>query len=270
MASRGILIPTFRDDAVEIAAIVAAMRAGEVEPTHVVQNALDVLAQVVVAAVSVDDWSSGDLFDLVRRAYPYHRLTRGAFDEVLAMLSGKYPSELAAELEARITWDRVNDSLYGSRGSRMTAVISGGTIADRGLYTVNLPDRTRLGELEEEFVHESRVGDVFQLGSSTWRIGAIEQDRVMVTPAPGAPARMPFWHGEYMARSHHLTERIGELRRTLAGLDPEDDASLEKVAQRYAADPATIASLVGYVREQRAVCGVVPDDRQLVLEHFRD
>ena len=147
--SRGILVPTFRDDAVEIAAIVAAMRAGDVEPTHVVQNALDVLAQVVVAAVSVDDWRSDDLFQLVRRAYPYHQLTRSAFDEVLAMLSGKYPSDIAAELEPRITWDRVNDKLIGSRAARMTAVISGGTIPDRGLYTVNLPDRTRLGELKE-------------------------------------------------------------------------------------------------------------------------
>jgi ATP-dependent Lhr-like helicase len=229
-----------------------------------------VLAQVVVAAVSVDEWTSADLFALVRRAYPYHSLTREAFDEVLAMLAGKYPSDLAAELAQRISWDRVTDRLTGSRASRMTAVISGGTIPDRGLYTVNLPDRTRLGELDEEFVHESRVGDVFQLGSSTWRIAAIEHDRVIVTPAPGAPARMPFWHGEYMARSFHLTGRLGELRRTLAGIDPDDDASLDAIAERYSADRATVESLVGYVREQRAVCGVVPDDRQLVLEHFRD
>jgi ATP-dependent Lhr-like helicase len=152
----------------------------------------------------------------------------------------------------------------------MTAVISGGTIPDRGLYTVNLPDRTRLGELDEEFVHESRVGDVFQLGSSTWRIAAIEHDRVIVTPAPGAPARMPFWHGEYMARSFHLTHRVGELRRTVAAVDPDDDSALDVIAARYAADRATIRSLVGYVREQRAVVGSVPDDRELVLEHFRD
>ena len=268
--SRGIFVPTFLDDAMELTGIVQAMRDGDVEPTRVVHNALDVLAQVIVAAVSVDEWTSADLFDLVRRAYPYHSLTREAFDEVLAMLAGKYPSDLAAELAQRISWDRVTDRLTGSRASRMTAVISGGTIPDRGLYTVNLPDRTRLGELDEEFVHESRVGDVFQLGSSTWRIAAIEHDRVIVTPAPGAPARMPFWHGEYMARSFHLTGRLGELRRTLAEVEPNDDASLDAIAERYSADRATIASLVGYVREQRAVCGVVPDDRQLVLEHFRD
>jgi ATP-dependent Lhr-like helicase len=268
--SRGKFVPTFLDDAMELTAIVHAMHDGDVEPTRVVHNALDVLAQVIVAAVSVDEWTSADLFELVRRAYPYQTLTRSAFDEVLAMLAGKYPSELAAELAQRITWDRVSDRLTGSRASRMTAVISGGTIPDRGLYTVNLPDRTRLGELDEEFVHESRVGDVFQLGSSTWRISAIEHDRVIVIPAPGAPARMPFWHGEYMARSFHLTHRVGELRRTVAAVDPEDDTALDVIAARYDADRATIRSLVGYVREQRAVCGSVPDDRELVLEHFRD
>src|SRR5687768_16476050 len=263
--SRGVLVPTFRDDAVEIAAIVAAMRAGEVEPTQVVQNALDVLAQVIVAAVSVDDWSAGDLFRLVRCAYSYHRLSRGAFDEVLAMLSGKYPSELAAELEPRITWDRVNDRLNGSRASRMTAVISGGTIPDRGLYTVNLPDRTRLGELDEEFVHESRMGDVFQLGSSTWRIAAIEHDRVVVTPAPGTPARMPFWHGEYMARSLMLSHRVGALRRQLV-----NGPSEEELREQYGCDAATANSLIKYIAAQRAATGIVPDDRNIVIEQFRD
>src|SRR5580765_3721445 len=263
--SRGILVPTFRDDAVEIAAIVAAMRAGDVEPTHVVQNALDVLAQVVVAAVSVDDWRSEDLFKLVRRSYPYHQLTRSAFDEVLAMLSGKYPSDIAAELEPRITWDRVNDKLIGSRAARMTAVISGGTIPDRGLYTVNLPDRTRLGELDEEFVHESRMGDVFQLGSSTWRIVAIEHDRVVVTPAPGTPARMPFWHGEYMARSLMLSHRVGALRRELAEAPNE-----ARLAAEYGCDAATANSLVKYIATQRAATGVVPDDKNIVIEQFRD
>ena len=263
--SRGILVPTFRDDAVEIAAIVAAMRAGEVEPTHVVQNALDVLAQVIVAAVSVDDWRSEDLFRLVHRSYPYHQLTRSAFDEVLAMLSGKYPSDIAAELEPRITWDRVNDRLTGSRAARMTAVISGGTIPDRGLYTVNLPDRTRLGELDEEFVHESRMGDVFQLGSSTWRIAAIEHDRVVVTPAPGTPARMPFWHGEYMARSLMLSHRVGALRRELAEAPDEKD-----LADRYGCDAATANSIVKYIASQRAATGIVPDDKNIVIEQFRD
>ncbi|HJU64724.1 MAG TPA: DEAD/DEAH box helicase, partial [Gemmatimonadaceae bacterium] len=230
--SRGLFVPTFRDDLVETAALVAAMRDGDVEPTQVPQNALDVLAQVIVAMVSVDDWTADDLYALVRRAYPYHRLTRAAFEEVLAMLSGKYPSDLAAELEPRVTWDRVTDRLSGSRGSRMLAVISGGTIPDRGLYTVHLPDRTRLGELDEEFVHESRHGDVFQLGSATWRIAAIEHDRVIVTPAPGAPARMPFWHGEYAARSAELSERIGELRRLAGGTGADSDGGSDEGIDR--------------------------------------
>ncbi|MBA2689085.1 MAG: DEAD/DEAH box helicase [Gemmatimonadaceae bacterium] len=265
VASRGIFVPTFRDDAMEIAAIIPAMRAGEVEPTVVIQNALDVLAQAIVSAVAVDDWVSTDLFKLVRRAYPYHRLTRNAFDEVLAMVSGKYPSDIASELEPRITWDRVADRLTGSRAARITAVVSGGTIPDRGLYTVNLPDRTRLGELDEEFVHETRVGDVFQLGSTTWRVASIEHDRVVVNPAPGVPARMPFWHGEYFARSLSLSRRVGALRRELAG-----KTSDKALAEKHACDPATIHSLREYVAQQRASTEVVPDDQTIVVETFRD
>jgi ATP-dependent Lhr-like helicase len=267
--SRGLFVPTFRDDALEMLAIVRAMRAGDVEPTRVVQNALDVLAQVIVAAVSIDDdWTSAALFDLVRRSYPYHALTRSAFDEVLSMLAGKYPADVASELDARLSWDRVNDSLTASRSARMVAVISGGTIPDRGLYTVNLPDRTRLGELDEEFVHETRVGDVFQLGSSTWRVNTIEHDRVIVTPAPGAPARMPFWHGEYSARSSHLASAIGALRRELDGA--RTPQAVDEITTRYGCDKATAQSLVEYVHEQRAATGAVPDERSLIVEQFRD
>jgi ATP-dependent helicase Lhr and Lhr-like helicase len=268
--SRGVFVPTFRDDAMEQLAILDAMRAGDVEPTHVVQNALDVLAQLIVAIVASEqpEWTSAALFDFVRRAYPYHALTRGAFDEVLGMLSGKYPSDVAAELDARINWDRVSDELTPTRSARMVATISGGTIPDRGLYTVNLPDKTRLGELDEEFVHESRVGDAFQLGSSTWRIRSIEHDRVVVIPAPGAPARMPFWHGEFMARSKHLTSRVGALRRELD--DARTLADLASLQQAHHADEATTRSLVEYVQAQRAITRIVPDDRRLVLEHFRD
>jgi ATP-dependent Lhr-like helicase len=268
--SRGVVVPTFRDDLVESAAIVEAMRAGDVEPTRAIQNALDVLAQSIVAMVSVDDWTAGDAFALVRRAYSYHRLTRTVFDEVLSMLAGKYSSELSAELEPRMTWDRVNDRLAGTRASRMMAVISGGTIPDRGLYTVNLADRTRLGELDEEFVHESRVGDVFQLGSATWRIRAIEHDRVIVSPAPGAPARMPFWHGEYSTRSVPLSHRVGELRRQLASVDIDDDSVNAGLEARYGVDAACAQSLRSYIAEQRASTGVVPDDRTMVIEQFRD
>ena len=267
--SRGVFVPTFRDDAAEILAILGAMREGDVEPTRAVQNALDVLAQVVVAIVASDDgWTSDRLLILVRRAYPYHALTRTAFDEVLAMLSGKYPADVAAELEPRITWDRVTDELSAPRGSRMVAVISGGTIPDRGLYAVVLPDRTRLGELDEEFVHESRVGDAFQLGSSTWRVNSIEHDRVVVTPAPGAPARMPFWHGEFMARSSHIAPRLGALRRALASCVTADD--VRRLAEQYQSDEATVTSLVDYVQQQRVATRVVPDERTVVAEWFRD
>lgn len=268
--SRGVFIPTFRDDALEQLAILEAMKWGDVEPTRVVQNALDVLAQLIVAIVASEtpEWTSAGLFEFVRRAYPYHALTRAAFDETLAMLGGKYPSDVAAELEARASWDRITDLLTPARASRMVATISGGTIPDRGLYTVNLADKTRLGELDEEFVHESRVGDAFQLGSSTWRIRSIEHDRVIVVPAPGAPARMPFWHGEFMARSNHLTARIGTLRRQLD--DARTNEDLADIQRQYSADEPTVRSLVEYVQAQRAATDIVPDDTHLVLEHFRD
>ncbi len=284
--SRGVFVPTFRDDLVETAAIVGAMREGDVEETRVPQNALDVLAQGIVAAVSVDEWDADALFATVRGAYPYHALPRSAFDEVVAMLSGKYASELNAELDPRIAWDRTTGRLSASRAARMMAVISGGTIPDRGLYAVYLPDRTRLGELDEEFVHESRVGDAFQLGSATWRIGAIEHDRVIVTPAPGAPARMPFWHGEYGARAASLGVRVGEIRRAALRVDDlarraESDVAPSapraevaraeaELARAFGGDEAAVRSLRSYVAEQRAATGVVPDERTVVVEHFRD
>ncbi len=268
LPSRGTFVPTFPDDLVESVAIVAAMLEGDVEPTVVPRNPLDVLAQIIVAAASVDDWQVDDLYAFVQRAYPFASLPRAAFDGVLEMLTGRYPAELASELEPRLGWDRVRGVITGSRASRMMAVMSGGTIPDRGLYAVQLPDRTRLGELDEEFVHESRVSDVFQLGSATWRIAAIEHDRVIVTPAPGAPARMPFWHGEFGARSAALGRRVGALRRELAALD--DDVDDERVAARWRCDLAAAAALRGYVADQRAATSVVPDDRTIVIEHFRD
>lgn len=268
--SRGIFLPTHLDDALETLAVAAAAREGDVEPTQVPQNPLDVLAQIVVAAIASDPWHADDLFLLARRAYPFHQLTRKAFDEVLAMLSGKYSPELAAEVAARVLWDRSTGRLEALRGSRQTAIVSGGTIPDRGYYAVLLPDRTRIGELDEEFVHESRVGDVFLLGSSTWRFTAIEHDRVIVAPAPGLPARMPFWKGEYMARSAHLAPRIGSLRRTLAEVDTEDESAVARLAESLGCESSLIVALAAYMREQRAVAGVVPDERTLLLESFRD
>jgi ATP-dependent Lhr-like helicase len=268
--SRGVLIPTYRDDVVEIAAIAGGMLEGAVEATVVPQNALDVLAQIVIAAAAMEERSSAGLFALVRRAYPFHRLTRAAFDAVLEMAAGGAGGELGADLEPRITWDRLSDRVSAPRRSRMLAVTSGGTIPDRGLYAVLLPDRTRLGELDEEFVHESRVGDVFQLGSSTWRILSIEHDRVIVRPAPGAPARMPFWRGEFLARSAELGRRVGALRRLASDDAPEASAALAAMAGPQGWDSETTRVLREYVGAQRAATGTVPDEHTLLLERFAD
>ena len=268
--SRGVLVPTYRDDVVEIVAIAGGMLEGDVEATVVPQNALDVLAQIIVAIAAMEERTSAELFAIVRRAYPFHRLTRGAFDAVLDMLTGSAGGELGADLEPRVTWDRLGDRVTAPRRSRMLAVTSGGTIPDRGLYAVYLPDRTRLGELDEEFVHESRVGDVFQLGSSTWRILLIEHDRVIVRPAPGAPARMPFWRGEFMARSAELGRRVGALRRLAIDPDPAAETALAEMGVRQGWDDETLRTLREYVRQQHAATGTVPDEHTVLLERFAD
>ena len=267
--SRGVFVPTFRDDALEQMAIVGAMSEGDVEPTRVVQNALDVLAQIIVACVASDSRSGRPPSCSTSCAAPTRTTRSRARVRRDARDARRQVSERRRlRARARVSWDRITDTLTPMRAARMVATISGGTIPDRGLYTVNLADKTRLGELDEEFVHESRVGDAFQLGSSTWRIRAIEHDRVIVVPAPGAPARMPFWHGEFMARSAHLTARVGELRRELD--DARTLADLATIQSRYHADEPTTRSLVEYVQSQRAITRIVPDDTRLVLEHFRD
>ena len=268
--SRGVLVPTYRDDVVEIVTIAGGMLGGRVEATVVPQNPLDVLAQLVVAAASMEERRPAELYTLARRAYPFHRLTRGAFDAVLEMLAGGTCGELGADLEPRVSWDRLGDRVSAPRRSRMLAITSGGTIPDRGLYAVVLPDRTRLGELDEEFVHESRVGDVFQLGSSTWRILAIEHDRVIVRPAPGAPARMPFWRGEFLARTAELGAQVGALRRLASEESEEAEAQLAAMASAQGWDGETGRVLREYVREQRAATGCVPDENTLLLERFAD
>ena len=198
--SRGVLFPKFRGDLVQTAVVVERMLAGEIEALHVPSNPLDVLAQQVVAMCALDDWSVDDVLALARRSAPYTALTRPVLESVLDMLAGRYPSEDFAELRARITWDRLSDTLTGRRGAQRLAVTSGGTIPDRGLFAVFLatgegPGR-RVGELDEEMVYESRVGDLFTLGTTTWRIEDITHDRVLVTPAPGLPGRLPFWKGD--------------------------------------------------------------------------
>jgi ATP-dependent Lhr-like helicase len=274
--SHGVLFPKFRGDLVQTAVIVERMRAGAIEALHVPANPLDVLAQQVVAMVALDDWTVGDLEALVRRAAPFSGLTRGVLESVLDMLSGRYPSDEFAELRPRLVWDRTTDTLSGRRGAQRLAVTSGGTIPDRGLYGVFLAGEAssgsatggrRVGELDEEMVYESRVGDVFALGTSTWRIEDITHDRVLVTPAPGVPARLPFWKGDSLGRPVELGEAVGAFVREVGGLAP---ATARARVQAGGLDEWATDNLLGYLAEQTEAIGRLPHDRQIVVERFRD
>ena len=283
--SRGIVFPTFRGELVAAAVTAQRMRTGTLEPLHVPRNPLDVLAQQIVAMVAVEDWSLDELSVVVRRAAPFSGLGEATLRAVLDMLAGRYPSEEFAELRPRLVWDRVRDVLSGRPGSLRLAVTSGGTIPDRGMYGVFLAGAApssdvqvdaersggalrggkRVGELDEEMVYESRVGDMFTLGSSTWRIDDITPDRVLVTPAPGVPGRLPFWKGDAPGRPAELGRAMGAwVREVLAS----DDARARVEAaglDAWAAD-----NLLTYLTEQQAATGEVPSDTTLVVERFRD
>ncbi|WP_435199115.1 ATP-dependent helicase [Janibacter sp. GS2] len=269
--SHGVVVPKFRGDLVQSAVVVERMRSGQIEALHVPANPLDVLAQQVVAMCALDDWQVDEVGALVRRAAPFASLPTSLLHATLDMLAGRYPSEDFAELRPRITWDRVAGTLVGRRGAQRLAVTSGGTIPDRGLYGVFLasgdgPGR-RVGELDEEMVYESRVGDVFTLGTSSWRIEDITHDQVLVTPAPGQPGRLPFWHGDQIGRPVELGRAVGAFLRELSGTDTKgasarlSDAGLDA----WAGD-----NLLQYLAEQRAATGRLPDDRTIVVERFRD
>jgi ATP-dependent Lhr-like helicase len=269
--SRGVLFPKHRGDLAQTAVAVQRMRDGLIESLHIPANPLDVLAQQVVAAVAMDAWSVEDLYDLVRRSASYTALPRGAFEATLDLLSGRYPSDEFAELRPRIVWDRVTGQLTGRPGAQRLAVTSGGTIPDRGLFGVFLvggegPGR-RVGELDEEMVYESRVGDVFALGATSWRIEDITHDRVLVTPAPGVPGRLPFWKGDALGRPAELGEAIGAFTRYLGTARHETAVA---VAEQRGLDPWAAGNLVGYVHEQVEATGVLPSDLALVVERFRD
>ena len=269
--SRGVLFPKFRGDLVQTAVVVERMLAGQIEALHLPNTPLDVLAQQVVAMCALDEWTVDDVLALARRSASYSTLTRPVLESVLDMLAGRYPSDEFAELRARITWDRLSDTLTGRRGAQRLAVTSGGTIPDRGLYAVFLatgegPGR-RVGELDEEMVYESRVGDLFTLGTSTWRIEDITHDRVLVTPAPGLPGRLPFWKGDSLGRPAELGRAVGAFVREVEALTP--DAARERV-KAAGLDDWAADNLLGYLREQREATGHVPDDRAIVVERFRD
>jgi len=273
--SRGVLFPKFRGDLVQTAVVVERMRDGRIEALRVPQNPLDVLAQQIVAMVAMDAWQLDDLEALVRRAAPFATLGHGVLEAVLDMLSGRYPSDEFAELRPRIVWDRLTGTLTGRPGAQRLAVTSGGTIPDRGLFGVFLAGGTesrsgagrRVGELDEEMVYESRVGDVFTLGSSSWRIEEITHDRVLVSPAPGQPGRLPFWHGDALGRPAELGRAVGAFVRELTHLS--DDAAHAR-ARAAGLDEWAADNLVGYLREQQEATRHVPDDRTVVVERFRD
>ncbi len=268
--SRGVMFPKFRGDLVETAVVVQRMREGKIERLHIPANPLDVLAQQIVSIASLDSIHTDDLFALVRRAAPFSTLPRSAYDAVLDMLSGRYPSDEFAELRPRIVFDRVSGEISGRPGAQRLAVTSGGTIPDRGLFGVFLVGESsnhRVGELDEEMVYESRVGDVFTLGTSSWRIEDITHDRVLVSPAPGQPGRLPFWKGDAVGRPAELGAAAGAFVRTTGSL-PEAKA-VEKV-RATGLDEFAARNLVAYLAEQREATGRVPDDTTIVVERFRD
>src|SRR6267143_612004 len=267
--SRGVIIPKFRGDLLESAAVVEGMLEGRSESTVVPRKPLDVLAQQIVAMCALDEWEVEKLGRVVRRAYPYGDLGPLAFESVLDMLSGRYPSDQFGELRPRIVWDRVAGKVRGRAGAQRLAVTNAGTIPDRGLFSVNLAeDGRRVGELDEEMVYETRVGETFVLGASTWRIVDITPSQVIVTPAPGEPGKIAFWKADAPSRPVELGAALGKMVRELRSLDP--GAAAKRLRERAGFDDLAIKNLLAYLEDQAAATGAVPDDRTLVVERFRD
>ena len=267
--SRAVFIPKFRGDLLESAAVVEGMLEGRIETTVVPRKPLDVLAQQVVAMCAMDEWTVEDLGRVVRRAYPYSDLGPRAFESVLDMLSGRYPSDDFAELRPRIVWDRVAGRVRGRAGAQRLAVTNPGTIPDRGLYTVNLADDgRRVGELDEEMVYETRVGETFVLGASTWRIMEITPSQVLVAPAPGEVGKIAFWKADTPSRPVELGAALGKMVRELRAAEPL--AAAKRLSERAGFDDRAIKNLLAYLEDQAAATGVVPDDRTVVVERFRD
>ncbi|GAB3260956.1 ATP-dependent helicase [Nocardioides dilutus] len=268
--SRGVLYPKHRGDLAQTAVAVQRMRTGAIESLRIPSNPLDVLAQQVVATVALEAWQVDDLYDLVRRTAPFAQLPRAAYDATLDLLAGRYPSDEFAELRPRVVWDRVTGTLTARPGAQRLAVTSGGTIPDRGLFGVFLVGEgtgRRVGELDEEMVYESRVGDIFALGATSWRIEDITHDRVLVTPAPGIPGRLPFWKGDTLGRPAELGQAIGAFTRELGALPPKKATAQ---AQQHGLDEWAADNLVSYLHEQLEATNVLPSDSTLVVERFRD
>jgi ATP-dependent Lhr-like helicase len=270
--STGILFPKYRGDLLAAAAVARAMRDGQVEETRIPRNPLDVLAQQLVSMVAQAERRADELFALARRAAPFAALPRPQFDGVLDMLAGRYPSEAFSELRPRVVWDRLRGSVRAREGAQRLVVANAGTIPDRGLYGVFLADGEgsgrRVGELDEEMVFESRAGEVFVLGASSWRIAEITRDRVVVVPAPGEPGKVPFWKADRGGRPVELGRAIGRLTRELGAL-PRAEARA-RLIEAHGLDVQAADNLLGYVGDQKAATGALPDDRTIVLERTRD
>ncbi|MFJ2553728.1 ATP-dependent helicase [Microbacterium sp. NPDC087591] len=268
--SRAALFPKHRGDVLHTAIVTERMLAGKIEAIQVPRNPLDILAQQTVAAsalgaISVEEW-----FETVRRSAPFQSLPRSAYEATLDLLAGRFPSDEFAELRPRLVWDRDAGTLTGRPGAQRIAVTSGGTIPDRGLFGVFVAGETtgaRVGELDEEMVYESRVGDVFTLGTTSWRIAEITHDRVNVIPAYGQPGKVPFWHGDGIGRPFELGEALGRFSREVSTATPE------KAAQRLieaGLDEQARTNLMAHLTEQREATGTLPTDRTLTVERGRD
>jgi len=267
--SAGKIFPKYRGDLLEAAVVVRRMLDGAIESTRVPRNPLDVLAQQIVAMCVQHPWAVDELYAACRRAYNFSNLPRSLFAGVLDMLSGHYPSDEFSNLKARLIWDRVADTVVARGDARVVAVTSGGTIPERGLYGVFLGEGgPRVGELDEEMVYESRPGETFVLGASTWRIEHITPQQVIVSPAPGEPGKTPFWHGDAAGRPIELGRALGEFSRRIASLD--DERAIGTLTTEHNLDDLAARNLVAYLAEQKQTTGVVPSDRALVVERFRD
>jgi ATP-dependent helicase Lhr and Lhr-like helicase len=262
--AKGRIFPKYRGDLLECAVVARRMREGEIEETVIPQNPLDVLAQHLVSMAALDEWGVDEVEQLVTATQSFHDLSREQLENVLDMLDGRYPSDRFAELRPRIVWDRTQGTIHGRKGARQLVVTNAGTIPDRGLYGVHLPDGRRVGELDEEMVYEARAGQTFLLGATTWRIEEITRDRVIVTPAPGAPGAVPFWKGDGIGRPAELGRAIGAFAREAVSRDPAE------LAAEYDLDERAAANLVAYLREQQQATRVVPSDETIVVERFRD
>ena len=277
--SKGVIFPKYRGDLLEAAVVARRMHEGQIEETKLPRNPLDVLAQQLVAMTVREAWNVDELFETVRRAAPYETLTRDAFEAVLGMLAGAYPSDEFAELKARVVWDRELGRVEGRRDARTVAVTSGGTIPDRGLYPVFMVGEAgtsgrRVGELDEEMVYETRVGEVIALGATSWRIEEIRPDRVTVSPAPGVPGKIPFWHGDGLGRPIELGRAIGAFVRELEGDIARGETGRSKARVRllehHDLDDLAADNVIGYLDEEREMAGHLPTDRRIMVERFRD